>query len=450
MLVLYTVFVDLFLPTSMISGKYFGNLFPKGSLMNNVQKLQKLHSLIGEDQLSEKLGVTVKTLRTWLREEVIPKESTVSAKLDQIFLSIVKPQLAPNKDFSFIDLFAGVGGMRKGFESIGGGCVFTSEWDRFAQKTYLENFKDHHPVVGDITRVDTELVPDHDLLIAGFPCQPFSLAGVSKKNSLGRAHGFECNTQGTLFFDVERIIEAKQPKAFLLENVKNLTSHDKGKTFRVIVETLSKKLGYHIHYKVIDANGFVPQHRQRIFIVGFREEVPFSWDDFEKPEKGYVTMDRILHPEDGSEEAEEPYTKGSNAAVSNDFSLSEKLWNYLQAYKQKHEEKGNGFGYGLVGRDDTCRTLSARYHKDGAEILISRPNSSTPRRLTPRECARLMGYPDEFQIPVSNTQAYRQFGNSVVVPVIQEIARVMKPHIRTLVEKDQRLSNELDDLWQIA
>ena len=418
--------------------------------MENVVKLSKLHGLVGEEQLAEHLSVTTKTLRSWLKEATIPKESTVAAKLDQIFTSIVRPHLAPGKDFSFVDLFAGVGGMRKGFESIGGGCVFTSEWDRFAQKTYRANFNDDHPVVGDITKVDTELVPDHDVLLAGFPCQPFSLAGVSKKNSLGRAHGFECNTQGTLFFDVERIIEAKKPKAFLLENVKNLMSHDKGKTFQVITQTLKEKLGYRIHCNVVDANGFVPQHRQRIFIVGFREDVPFSWSEFEKPEKGFTTMKDILHPEDGSESAELPYTAGDAAQVTDDFSLSEKLWDYLQDYKAKHEAKGNGFGYGLVGRDDTCRTLSARYHKDGAEILIDRGPHKTPRRMTPRECGRLMGYPDTFDIPVSNTQGYRQFGNSVVVPVIKEVGRIMRPHIMTLVEKERVSNPELEDLWQIA
>ena len=215
------------------SGRKTRKIFPKGSQINNVVKLRKLHGLIGEDQLSHLLNIISKTLRTWLKEENIPKESIVSAKLDQIFTSIIRPQVNPHADFSFIDLFAGIGGMRKGFESIGGDCVFTSEWDRFCQKTYRANFEDHHPIVGDITKVDTDLVPDHDVLLAGFPCQPFSLAGVSKKNSLGRAHGFECNTQGTLFFDVDRIIEEKQPKAFLLENVKNLTSHDKGKTHHI-------------------------------------------------------------------------------------------------------------------------------------------------------------------------------------------------------------------------
>lgn len=418
--------------------------------MNNVQKLEKLHALIGEDQLSERLDVTNKTLKNWLKEESIPKESTVSAKLDQILGSIARPPVAPSSEFTFIDLFAGVGGIRRGFESVGGECVFTSEWDKYSQKTYRANFPDHHPVVGDITKVDTALIPDHDVLLAGFPCQPFSLAGVSKKNSLGRAHGFNCDTQGTLFFDVERIIAAKRPKAFLLENVKNLTSHDKGKTFKVIMTTLEEKLGYKVFYKFIDSNGFVPQHRQRIFIAGFREDVDFSWDDFVHPGKGSVTMESVLHPEDGSERPEPPYTFGEKATVSEAFTLSTKLWSFLQEYKKKHEAKGNGFGYGLVTPSDTCRTLSARYHKDGSEILVSRGSGENPRRLTPRECARLMGYPDEMIIPVSNTQAYRQFGNSVVAPVVSEIARIMRPHIAHLVEKERNGLQEQQDLWQIA
>ncbi|WP_185230713.1 DNA (cytosine-5-)-methyltransferase [Teredinibacter franksiae] len=418
--------------------------------MNNVQKLEKLHGLIGEDQLTELLDITNKTFKNWLKEESIPKESTVSAKFDQILASIVNPVILPASDFTFIDLFAGIGGIRRGFESIGGQCVFTSEWDKYSQKTYRTNYPDHHPVVGDITKVDTALIPDHDVLLAGFPCQPFSLAGVSKKNSLGRAHGFDCSTQGTLFFDVERIIEAKHPKAFLLENVKNLMSHDKGKTFKVITHSLQEKLGYKIFYRVIDANGFVPQNRQRIFIVGFRDDVSFDWGEFRHPGKGTVTMKDILHPEDGKEKFENPFTEGKRATVSKNFIITTKLWKYLKNYKKKHEEKGNGFGFGIVTGDDTCRTLSARYHKDGSEVLIYRGKGKNPRRLTPRECARLMGYPDSLKIGVSNTQAYRQFGNSVVVPVVNEIARIMQPHILDLVERDREVIPDRQDLWKIA
>lgn len=335
--------------------------------------------------------------------------------------------------FTFIDLFAGIGGLRRAFDAIGGHCVFTSEWNTFAQKTYAANFRDNRPIEGDITKVSTEDIPDHDVLVAGFPCQPFSIAGVSKKNSLGRSHGFACEAQGTLFFDVARILEAKRPAAFLLENVKNLQSHDRGRTFEVIIRTLREELGYHVHYRIIDAQHFVPQHRERIVLVGFREEVSFSWDDLFLPEKGSVRLGSILHPEDGSEAAEEPYTLGPDAAVNPKYTLTDKLWNYLKGYADKHKAKGNGFGYGLVTPEDVSRTLSARYYKDGSEILVSQGKNKNPRRLTPRECARLMGYPDDFRIPVSDTQAYKQFGNSVAVPVFQEVARIMLPHIQALI-----------------
>jgi DNA (cytosine-5)-methyltransferase 1 len=334
----------------------------------------------------------------------------------------------PDKHFTFVDLFAGIGGVRLGFESIGGNCIFTSEWNEWSKKTYIANFGEGHPFIGDIVPFPAEEVPDHDVLLAGFPCQPFSIAGVSKKNALGRPHGFECTTQGTLFFDVARIIAAKRPKAFLLENVKNLVSHNSGNTFNVILKTLQDELGYNVNWKIVDGKRWVPQHRERILIVGFREKNDFSWDNFEYPEVSPILKD-IFHPEDGSEKAEEPYTVGEKAKVHSKYVLSDKLWEYLQGYAEKHKAKGNGFGYGLVTKDDTARTLSARYYKDGSEILVSRGNSRNPRRLTPRECARLMGFPENFKITVSDTQAYRQFGNSVVVPVIKEVAKVMLPYI---------------------
>ncbi len=335
-------------------------------------------------------------------------------------------------DFTFIDLFAGIGGMRAGFEQVGGKCVFTSEWNPYAVKTYLANHATAgHAVVGDITTVAEDDIPDHDVLLAGFPCQPFSIAGVSKKNALGRPHGFADATQGTLFFDVARIIAAKRPTAFLLENVKNLLSHDGGNTFRVISETLARELGYHVQAKVVDAARFVPQHRERILIVGFREHSPFSFDQVLFPGTR-AKLDSVLHPEDGSEVAEKPFTVGPTALVNPKYFLSDKLWEYLQGYAEKHRLAGNGFGFGLVDGNSVARTLSARYFKDGSEILVSRGKGNNPRRLTPRECARLMGYPDSFKIPVSDTQAYKQFGNSVVVPVIRAVARAMAPHIRAL------------------
>lgn len=337
--------------------------------------------------------------------------------------------------FTFIDLFAGIGGLRAAFDAAGGRCVFTSEWDRFAQQTYEANYRDNRPIEGDITKIDVDQIPEHDVLVAGFPCQPFSIAGVSKKNALGRAHGFLDETQGTLFFDVARIIDHHRPAAFLLENVKNLKSHDKGRTFEVIRRTLEDELGYELHVKVIDAKHFLPQHRERVVLVGFRDATSFSWNDVNLPEAGVSRMRDILHPEDGSEVAEGHFTLGADASVNEKYTLSDKLWQYLQNYAAKHKAAGNGFGFGLVGPNDTCRTLSARYYKDGSEILIDRGAGKNPRRLTPRECARLMGFPESFRIPVSDTQAYKQFGNSVAVPVFKAVATAMQPHLFSVMSQ---------------
>ena len=313
--------------------------------------------------------------------------------------------------FTFIDLFAGIGGFRIGFEKVGGKCVFSSEIDPFSRKTYKNNFGEEPS--GDINEIKINAIPKHDLLLGGFPCQPFSLAGVSKKNSLGREHGFRDKTQGTLFFKIAEILEIKRPAAFLLENVKNLTGHDGGKTFKTILQTF-EELGYEYNYKILDAKCFVPQHRERIYIVGFdksllSENLTFEFPDFQKT--GPV-LSSILQTE---------YDKK--------YIISDKLWNWHQDYAKKHKSKGNGFGYGLADGNSITRTLSARYHKDGAEILVHLKNSN-PRKLTPRECARLMGFPDSFQITVSDTQAYRQFGNSVVVPMVSEIADSMLRYIK--------------------
>lgn len=382
-----------------------------------------------QQEIADYLGRDVRTVKRWEVREDGPPTYAIHGLQQLLFTN---GRRAPYQcDFSFIDLFAGIGGMRMAFEEYGGRCVFTSEWDKYAQKTYLANFAIDHDIAGDITGVSEKDIPDHDVLLAGFPCQPFSIAGVSKKNSLGRKHGFECDTQGTLFFDVARIIKEKQPKAFLLENVKNLKSHNKGNTFKVIIRTLKEELGYHVFSNIIDAKGFVPQHRERIFIAGFREGTEFSWDALQLPENDARTMADVLHTQDGTEEAEEPYTKGVRAKVNEKYILSDKLWAYLEAYKDKHRKAGNGFGYGKVTKKSVARTLSARYYKDGSEILISR-GVGNPRRLTPRECARLMGYDRggmRFEIPVSDTRAYKQFGNGVVVPVVSEVARIMKPFI---------------------
>lgn len=399
------------------------------------------------------------TINRWVRGKVDRKLSY--REFEHLQTLLPRPLQTSGHEFRFIDLFAGIGGIRRGFEEAGGKCVFTSEWNKYAVRTYKANHysDDEHVFNEDIREVTLsghpevseeeayahidKLIPDHDVLLAGFPCQPFSIAGVSKKNSLGRAHGFECNTQGTLFFDVARIIEAKRPSAFLLENVKNLKSHDKGKTFRIILQTLDE-LGYEVadvHYegsqdpKIIDARHFVPQHRERIVLAGFRRDLDvhhgFTLKDISKhfPER-VPSFGDILDPED---------------QVDDKYILTPKLWKYLYDYAAKHKAKGNGFGFGLTGAHDVARTLSARYYKDGSEILVDRGwdmdagfddminMSNRPRRLTPAECARLMGFdrPGEssFRVPVSDTQAYKQFGNSVAVPVFRAVAKMMKSRI---------------------
>ena len=349
--------------------------------------------------------------------------SVVSGQSMQDCLSVairqmlVKAKEEPSQDcngYTFIDLFAGIGGMRLAFESAGGCCVYSNEWNKYSQQTYYANFGVQPD--GDITKVQAESIPDHDILVAGFPCQPFSIAGVSKKNSLGRATGFEDKTQGTLFFDVCRILKAKRPKAFMLENVKNLCSHDKGRTFQIIQESL-RELNYKVFFQIIDGKGYVPQHRERIVIVGFDKErygenVSFSFD---------------LHPL-----TKQPVVRDIlEKEVSEKYTLSDKLWIYLQNYAAKHREAGNGFGYGIAPLDGVTRTISARYYKDGSEILIEQ-RGKNPRRLTPRECARLQGFPDSFKIPVSDTQAYRQFGNSVVVPLMSDVAKLIVAKLEQL------------------
>lgn len=396
-----------------------------------------------QQAIADELGVSTRTVRRW--EADANKPSTYRVHQLQAVLNIQQPPKQDHSNntdgqsFRFVDLFAGIGGIRAAFEQVGGQCVFTSEWDLYAQRTYAANYQDENPISGDITQVDAGSIADHDVLLAGFPCQPFSIAGVSKKMSLGRAHGFADETQGTLFFDVARIIEAKQPKAFLLENVKNLLSHDKGRTFDVIKRTLTQELGYHIHYKVIDGAHFVPQHRERILIVGFREPTAFSFESLTLPTKGARKLRDILHRTDGLE-PNLPWDSGrffdhQSCKVPHKYTLTDNLWRYLQAYAAKHRAAGNGFGFGLVGPDDISRTLSARYYKDGSEILISQGAAINPRRLTPRECARLMGFADTYQIPVSDTRAYKQFGNSVVVGVMAHVAKLMQPFLVKQIAK---------------
>ncbi len=329
--------------------------------------------------------------------------------------------------FTFIDLFAGIGGIRQGFESAGGKCIYTCEINDAALQTYQANFTTTEGLGRDITKINEQEIPPHDILCAGFPCQPFSIAGVSKRISLGMPHGFLCHTQGTLFFDVARIISYHKPKIVFLENVKNLLSHDKGNTYRIIEKTL-QDLGYSVSHRVIDARYYVPQHRERIFIVANRINANIDLNTLQIPNTAPL-LETILHTKDNLllSDVEAGYITPLGKP-SKKYTLSDALWKYLQDYAIRQKEKGNGFGYGLFGPQDVARTLSARYYKDGSEILIKQKGRN-PRKLTPRECARLMGFPDSYNIVVSDTQAYKQFGNSVVVPIIKQLAKYIAKFI---------------------
>ncbi len=355
-------------------------------------------------------------------------QDSISSAIIQ-FLSAKSRETVPkNARFTFIDLFAGIGGMRIAYEKAGGHCVYSNEWNKYCQQTYFANFGEQPD--GDITKIDARSIPDHDILVAGFPCQPFSIAGVSKKNSLGRATGFEDKTQGTLFFDICRILKEKRPKAFMLENVKNLCSHDHGRTFKIITESLDE-LEYNVFFKVLDGQLYVPQHRERILIVGYDRRrygdlIGFNFNL--TPVEPKPVMRDILETN-----------------VDEKYTLSDKLWLYLQSYAEKHKAAGNGFGYGIADPDGISRTLSARYYKDGSEILIAQEGKN-PRKLTPRECARLQGFPDDFKIPVSDTQAYKQFGNSVVVPLMCNVAELVVAEMQSLDALHASDGEELDNI----
>ena len=361
-------------------------------LRNNDKKLKKPALRYGEELLNGFLKDTTSIVEESALQYLIKYQEEIP---------FPKPE---NPMFTFIDLFAGIGGFRIAMQNNGGECVFSSEWDKMAQRTYYANFGEIP--FGDITKEDTKKwIPENfDLLCGGFPCQPFSIAGVSKKNALGRKHGFEDEKQGNLFFHIAEIIEKHRPKAYFLENVKNLVSHDKGNTFKTIKETL-EGLNYTFDYMVLNGKHFVPQNRARTFMVGFdknhyRNDMKFIFP--EMPEANHKVKDIL------EKKVEAKYT------------LTDHLWKYLQDYAKKHNEKGNGFGFGLVDFEGITRTMSARYYKDGSEILIPQKNKN-PRRLTPRESARLLGYPENFRIEVSDGAAYKQFGNSVVMPLIQTI-----------------------------
>lgn len=409
--------------------------------MKYIERFSVLREKAGlsPEQVARITGYSLRTVYRWENNETRPRKAVV-----EHITRLLEPKPGHGnrkpEEFTFIDLFAGIGGMRMAFEALGGRCVFTSEWNKYSRQTYLANFTCDHEIAGDITEINEEDIPKHDILLAGFPCQPFSIAGVSKKNALGQPHGFACKTQGNLFFDVARIIDYRKPTAFLLENVKNLERHDKGRTFRIIRETI-EQLGYFCDWKVIDARAWVPQHRERIFIAGFKKDCGFNFKGMKLlgPDRA-PSLRSILHPENGSEEPEPPYTDGKMARVTDKYTLTAHLWQYLQEYAEKHKAKGNGFGFGLVGPSDTARTLSARYYKDGSEILV-RQRGRNPRRLTPRECSRLMGFEEPggkpFEIPVSDTQAYKQFGNAVVVPVVRAVAEYILPFMKTVEEGAQ-------------
>lgn len=331
-------------------------------------------------------------------------------------------------DFDFIDLFAGIGGFHIGMAANGGRCVYANEWDKYAAQTYSAWTGHDEVSTEDIRLVDpAKDIPKHDVLCAGFPCQPFSIAGVSKKNSMGRAHGFDDAKQGNLFFSIRDIARIKRPPVLFLENVKNLKSHDKGNTWRVICEELDA-INYEVKSLIIDANGYVPQHRERIFMVCF-DKSKFTKEEiasfkFPKPASKSLTLDSIL-------DEEAPLKK---------YMLTDGLWSYLQNYAAKHKAAGNGFGYSLVGRSDTSRTLSARYFKDGSEVLIKQKGWKNPRKLTPQEAIRLMGYSsrlakkmgfkDGFPQVVSDTQTYKQCGNSVCPLVTEQIGKEISRVLR--------------------
>ncbi len=391
-------------------------------------------------------------LREWIQREIqrtqqkqnefligtLRQAAQLSYTLPLPFEPAGRPRLSGERlPFSFIDLFAGIGGFRIALEENGGKCVFSSEWDRYSQRTYREWF--HEVPRGDITKIHPTEIPDHDILAAGFPCQPFSIAGVSKKNSLGKLHGFKCTTQGTLFFNIATIAQIKRPPVLLLENVKNLKSHDQGRTWQTICDTLDE-LEYWVFSNVIDAARWVPQHRERVYIVCFDKRVFRAEPAFEFPEppKKQPALDEILESD--------PDPK---------YTLTSHLWSYLQEYAERHKEKGNGFGFGLADLRGVTRTLSARYYKDGSEILIPQRRKN-PRRLTPRECQRLMGFPDDpgsYPIVVSDTQAYRQFGNAVVPKVAAEVVRSILPVLRGEWERRNKgclLKCPLPELEQAA
>lgn len=376
----------------------------------NLVKNKRIQLGLTQKDFADALGMGKngeRTLRRWENGESSPSNIELEHILN--FAKTIPFKDEQQNEFRFIDLFAGIGGIRIPFQELGGKCVFSSEWDKFAQKTYRINYGEQP--AGDITQIDCKDIPDFDILLGGFPCQPFSQAGLGK--------GFS-DTRGTMFFYIEKILMEKRPKAFLLENVKRLKSHDKGRTLKVIVEHL-QRLDYFVDYKVLRAADFgVPQNRERIYLVGFDKRqididtayrFPYPIPTYAPTCLGDILMDNV----------DEKYT------------ISDKLWAGHLRRKEEHRQKGNGFGFSLFNaKSSYVNTISARYYKDGSEILIDQGKEKNPRKLTPRECARLQGFPDKFIIPVSDTQAYKQFGNSVAVPVVRAIAKQLTYELNRL------------------
>ncbi len=424
----------------VVSKKKEGKAVQKRSitegLLNPVEKAQLTHYYLTGEK-SYQLDVDRLVKQTGASDHHEAYQAIQHQLFDHHDIPFHGPEIG-TEDFTFIDLFAGIGGFRMALQNNNGRCVFSSEYDKYAQKTYFANYGE--VPFGDITLDETKkFIPlNFDVLCGGFPCQPFSLAGVSKKNSLGRSHGFDDVKQGNLFFHIVEILETHRPKAFFLENVKNLVSHDKGNTFKVIKQTILD-LGYSFDSRVIDGSYYVPQHRERTFMIGFDrkrygEDVTFDFD-------------RIILPD-----AKPRVGEILQQNIDPKYTLSDKLWQYLQDYAQKHKERGNGFGFGTITADSTTRTLSARYYKDGSEILVPQ-DGMNPRRLTPQECAALQGYPmypinvdnpnASFRITVSDNQAYKQFGNSVVMPLIQVIGRQLSKHLNYLDGRNIEVGNRI-------
>ena len=379
----------------------------------------------------ENLGITVKEFSDALglgkggEKLVRAWEAGTESPSDNIYNKIIRfanerpyTESENNADFKFIDLFAGIGGIRIPFQELGGKCVFSLLWDKFAQKTYRVNFGEMPQ--GDITQIESNSIPDFDVLLGGFPCQPFSSAGLKK--------GF-ADTRGTLFFEIERIMKDKRPKVFLLENVKQLRSHDRGRTLKVILNHI-ESLDYYVKYEILRAGDFgVPQNRERTYIVGFDKHyynLPEDYDfQFPTPTFEKTRIGNILEDD-----------------VDDRYTLTDTIWNGFQRRKQNNINRGAGFGYCLFDENSPyVSTLVARYYKDGQEILIDQGNDKNPRKLTPRECARLQGFPDSFIIPVSNMQAYKQFGNSVAVPVVRAVAKRIVEEMNTLPLKEEVIKN---------